>query len=274
MGVLTLLLRDVASGMSCNAKRFATVQTDPVVLIQALPTSLRHESVFPSSRRAVSASSSDLSYSHIESPKATSSINLLEGAQRGKSGSPGETIINPYGGKSGSPGETIINTYASLRGGAHEKRQAAVNEYLLDNPEIYVPSQSLLEHLRGVTMKEILFAVRDILEATKTEPDKAPQLYASLSSLPFFDICKRIYGVGRKEDLRRNSEGLLSHSPVTMKDFLRTMVAAAVNEWVFDGRHESLPDDLETDSGVMAIYRGELARREFLLSSTFEMPQR
>ncbi len=165
----------------------------------------------------------------------------------------------------GNPKETTFTPYASLRGGAHEKRQAAVNKYLLDNPEFYLPSPSLLEHLRGVTMSKIFFAVRNLLEATKTEHDKPPQLYSSLSSSPFFDICKRVYGVGRAEDLRRTSEHLLSHSPISIKDFLRSMIATAVNEWVFDGWH-----DLDCETGLSAIYREELAECEILLLSTSE----
>ena len=193
---------------------------------------------------------SDLRHSRFESPKATS----IQDKGGRASGEP-----------AGSPREIITTPYASLRGGPHEKRQVAVNNYLLENPEIYSPSPSLLENLKGVAMKEILFAIRDLLEVTKTRNDKAPQLYACLSSSPFFDICKRVYGVGRKEDLRRTSETILLHSPVTMRDFLRAMVAAAVNEWVFDGRHEYLPSDLDKKTGVMATYESELAKRESLL---------
>lgn len=62
--------------------------------------------------------------------------------------------------------------------------------------------------------------------------------------------CKRIYGVDCREDLRQDSEDFLLCSPVTIEDFLRAMIAAAVNEWVFDGRHESMPNDLNSASDL------------------------
>jgi len=163
---------------------------------------------------------------------------------------------------------TVMNSYASFPEDIRQKCLVAVNDYLLENPEIYSPSPSLLEMLKGTVMKEILFAIRDLLKASKTDIGTAPQLYSSLSSTEFFDICKRVYGVGCKEDLRRTSETLLLHSPVNITDFIRAMVAAAVNEWVFDGRHNPLPNDLGNEIGVSAIYESELAKREFLLWSS------
>jgi len=164
--------------------------------------------------------------------------------------------------------KTLLTSYVSFPEGAHAMCQAVVNNYLLDNPDTYSPSLVLLESLREITMREIRCAIRNLLEATKTDYDKVPQLYSTLSPGPFFDICTRVFNVGRREDLSRTSWTQLSHSPVIMQDFLRAMVAAAVYEWVFLERHDFLPSDLDKKPDVSKIFERELANRELLLTVT------
>lgn len=177
---------------------------------------------------------------------------------------------NALGETSGESEETFLTSYASFPEGAHAKCQAVVNDYLLHSPDTYSPNPNLLESLKELTMREIQCAIRDLLETTKTEYNKVPQLYSSLSSFPFFDICKRVFNVGRRDDLSRTSWTQLSHSSVIMQDFLRAMVAAAVHEWVFLERHDFLPGDMDKKTDVPEIFERELASCELFLSITGE----
>lgn len=189
----------------------------------------------------------DLSSLCIASPEKTKDKNLhVDALQETSDGSE----------------KALSTSYVSFPEGAHARCQEVVNNYLLDNPDIFLPSFVLLESLKDITMREIRCAIRNLLEATKTDYDKVPQLYSTSSPDPFFDICTRVFNVARREDLSRISWTLI------MQDFLRAMVAAAVYEWVFLERHDFLPSDLDEKPDVSEIFERELANRELLLSIT------
>ena len=234
--------------MSHTAKRSCTIRTNPIVLIQVHSPDSQNRHMSPTSSSGLSTLTSHLSYPRYETSKEDCNKHQPHTAIAEASRRPEEVSFTPY---------------LSFPGGALEKRQPAVNNYLLENPEKYSPSPSLLQNLKETAMKEIQLAIRNLLEATKTEHDKIPELYPSLSSAQFFDICKRVYGMGRKDDLRRTSEALLSQNPISIRSFLRTIIAASVNEWVFEGRHDSLPQDIDNKAGPSALYESELAMGEF-----------
>ena len=110
-------------------------------------------------------------------------------------------------------------------------------------------------------MNEIHSAVRDLLEGTGTKYDKFPQFDSSLSSSSLFAIFKRIFGVGRIEDIKPFVTPQ-PYNPSILRDCLRSIIAAAINEWVFDGAHEFLPSDLDKKTGISEVYETELARRK------------
>ena len=211
---------------------------------------LRHESTYSSSLDSLPILDLDLNFSHVEPRQGTTSNHV--------SAEPINKVL-------GEPAEAAISPHSLFHGGAHEKRQAAVNAYLLDNPESYRPSQSFLEDLKETIMKEIFMAVRDLLEGTNTICSKTPQLYLASSSLPFLEICKRIYGVGSQEELWRTSGTLLTFSPDVLSDFLRAIIAAAVNDWVLIGRHDFLPNDIHNHTGMLAIFMSEIAKGRLFL---------
>ena len=154
-----------------------------------------------------------------------------------------------------------------FQGGAHDQRRAAVNKYLFGNPETKSPSRSDLVRLQRATMEEIMFAIHHLLDSTATEHEKVPEIYSSVSHLPFLAICKRIYGAGNREDLLRTSAELLVHSQVSVGDFLRATIGAAICEWVFEGCHYSSLNDLDSQKDVYAIFASELAKRGLPLRS-------
>ena len=256
--VMLTCFRETASGMLLDRMRTEIAQTNPIIFCQVPLTHIRSGESRSSFLSSLGSVSLDFGSSHLEFTKEATGET------------PHHRTLDRISGK---PTEVAIADYPPVHEGAHEERRAGVIDYLLDDPQNYLPSKSHLETLKAEVMKEILFAVRNLLEATKTDYEKAPDLYASLSSIQFFNVCKRVYGIGRKQDLLNTAEDLLLSSPVTLRDFLRAMIAAAVNEWVFDGQYGSLPTGLDDTSCVLTIYQSEILKGELLRTMLWAEPR-
>ena len=148
---------------------------------------------------------------------------------------------------------------------------AAINEYLLNDPNRYFPSANHLQRLTSTLTQQINSAVKGIFtaaEASQVRPssrdpvrciERIPDLYGITSCEPFFHICKRVYGAGTVEELD-NKIGRLF---VTIQNLLRSLLATAIDDWVLNNGHSPLPD-LGTKTDISLVYENELRQREYL----------
>ena len=174
-------------------------------------------------------------------------------------------LLNMFVEQSRNNGESFSSQYERRM----RSQYAAIQEYLVDDPELYVPSSSALDRFKDTAICHIDCAVRSFLEAvgpnqgtcsesySATNYEKTPNLYGVLSSPSFFDICKRVYGASTVESLYEKS----LQSYVSMKDFLSALLAASITDWVFDGRHDSLPRKLTCKTEISRVYEGQVALR-------------
>ena len=156
------------------------------------------------------------------------------------------------------------------RGEGEMRRHAQIRDYLVDDPDGFVPNKKTLCDIKSMLLQQISGAVQGLLEEDGVEQagmasisasrnyEKVPQLYGLTSETQFFDICKRVYGAGTKDVLYAKA----SMSYVSMKNFLCSLLAAAVTDWVFDGRHESLPTSVDFKTGISRVYESQVAERK------------
>ena len=157
-----------------------------------------------------------------------------------------------------------------FRGDGGMWRHAQIRDYLVDDPDGFVPNKKTLCDIKSMLLQQISGAVQGLLEEDGVEQagmtsisasrnyEKVPQLYGLTSETQFFDICKRVYGAGTKDVLYAKA----SMSYVSMKNFLCSLLAAAVTDWVFDGRHESLPTSVDFKTGISRVYESQVAERK------------
>lgn len=156
------------------------------------------------------------------------------------------------------------------RGEGEMRYHAQIRDYLVDDPDGFVPTKKTLCDIKSMLLQQISGAVQGLLEEDGVEQagmtsisasrnyEKVPQLYGLTSETQFFDICKRVYGAGTKDALYAKA----STSYVSMKNFLCSLLAAAVTDWVFDGRHESLPNSVDFKTGISRVYESQVAERK------------
>lgn len=163
------------------------------------------------------------------------------------------------------------------------RAQAALREYIADEPGSYIPSQQNLMNQKSIIMCQISSEVGKLLDltnpalASQTRMDMSyerlggetlPRFYEALSDEDFCNLCLRIYGVGTKTELRAK----VASTPICMNKFMRGFVAAAVTDWVFDERHVSVPQMLSSDKiGVSRVYEEEV-RGSMLQASSLLQP--
>ena len=145
----------------------------------------------------------------------------------------------------------------------------AIKKYLNEDSDTYIPSEHILVEKRTELLSSIASAVQRLLKSgtepnektnlvltTTNEAEKAPEIQKALISDAFFNLCKRVYGAGTKQDLLKKTK----RSWVLMKDFLRAMVAASVKHWIFDDEHEFLPVDTVSKTSSSELFIKEIAR--------------
>ena len=117
----------------------------------------------------------------------------------------------------------------------------AIGKYLETNPERFLPCPGDLEKAKNELMERIDTAVCSLVETNQEHLCMIPQIYAALSSVAFEDICKRVYGASSRNEILKKHNGLQLRSAFTLNEFLCAIIAAAIHDWVFEGRHAPLP---------------------------------
>lgn len=141
-------------------------------------------------------------------------------------------------------------------------RLEKISDFLLIDPNVFLPSRENLDHRHGETMSCIRDAALQYLETTGVDDRAALEIYPCHSSTSFFDICKRLYNVISKERLLEEYAKLQLESPLSPTDFIRALMAAAITEWIFQGRHDPLPTPLAWTSSPAKMYEDIIAGRE------------
>ena len=146
---------------------------------------------------------------------------------------------------------------------------AAIQEYLLDDPDHSLPTKMDLSRLSSELAELICSAVRTLittaLDSQSTqlraphslEKEVVPDLGHALSIKSFFEVCRRAYGVRTVEELYMK----VGQSFVCTSDFVRSLLAVAIDEWVFKNGHQDLPDFRnDRKTGISLALEEELAR--------------
>ena len=242
--------RDVAKCDTSDVPQPNTNKSGIIVLVQECETT----------RRQASLSSTYTSSSPLTEMSPMQPEISQEGC--GKTGGGGRFAA----GSSRSEFDVILS-YTKFYEGTQTRSWATVNDRLFGNSEVCLPTRDDLEYLQGITMKEILFSVYALLESTATAYEGTQEIHTSVACLPFFEICKTVYGVGNKADLLIIFGDLQFQSPISLGVFLRALIGAAVYEWVFDGCHDSPLNDLDSRTGIPARFMSEIEKREWPLTA-------
>lgn len=138
-------------------------------------------------------------------------------------------------------------------------RYEKIVSFLQNDPNQFLPSHEHLENRKRETWRSIRDVGLRFLETAGISDGKVLELYGCHSSQPFFDICKRVYNVHTREELLTRSASLQIQSPLTMTDFIRALTAAAITEWVFEGKYNPLPGELSQPSKAATMYENIIA---------------
>lgn len=146
---------------------------------------------------------------------------------------------------------------------------SAVNEYMLDNPGHALPKTKKLHQNCAKLIEEIIAAVEELIMATPPQgnsissrvrnPDNdfPPDIARALSRQAFYELCSRTYGASNGLDL----DAKLGGSFVSTKDFIRALLGAAIDDWVFNNRHHHLPDlENKKKTAISEALEADLAR--------------
>lgn len=142
------------------------------------------------------------------------------------------------------------------------QRCEKITRFLRNDKNQYLPSQERLDFLKGQTMRWIRDVALWFLETAGIEDGKVMDLYGCQSSRPFFSICKRLYNVNTREELLEKSGLIQLRSPLNKRDFVRALTAAAITDWVFEGKHNPLPGEFSQPSKAAMKYESILAERK------------
>lgn len=191
------------------------------------------------------------------------------------------------GGQATSPNEPLLNAWLSLNqrlSFAQKPQQqdqtmkeryfANMQRYLSQDPERFMPSSTALQKLKANLTDLIQGAVQNFIEANTTvieSPagvrglntcEKKPDIFHALGSPFFFDICKRIYGVGAPKELLLKSERCY----VSVPHFIQAMLASAIQYWVFEGTEVDVPAMIAARSPISDVIEDRLATCKYIHS--------
>ncbi len=138
----------------------------------------------------------------------------------------------------------------------------ATRDFLAVSPEVFLPSRKFLDQLRDHTIEGIRSAAYDFIDSTGVHSEMIPQLYKSLRSPSFADICKRVYDASTNEELLGKFASLQSMSALSLVDFIRALMAAVITDWIFEGSHAPFAMELMQKSQPQVMYENIIAERE------------
>ena len=154
----------------------------------------------------------------------------------------------------GLPGSTI-----SLR---EQQRLTAIREYLIRDQDAYVPGCEELAKRKSELIQLITRAVRRLFDARNhvyktnvlVSQERTPLISEALSSRPFFELCKRVFGAGTTKTVYEKS----LRTYVLLEDFVRSMLGAAVHDWGLIGQRVDLSQHLHQKT-ELSFYESRIA---------------
>ena len=139
-----------------------------------------------------------------------------------------------------------------------------VQEYVADDPGLYIPSQKKLISQKSTILRHINTAIDHLLESKDSAMggrgfkahEQIPKLYEALTDHNFAMLTIRVYGVGIVKEL---SEKIFRFF-FTMQDFLRGLLAAAVTAWCFDEPQACFLEGMFNKTHFSEDYEGEVKK--------------
>lgn len=161
--------------------------------------------------------------------------------------------------------QALVPHGVSLLGGVNSACLEAIERYMLDDPQSFVPNVKVFEQLSSEMADQITRGVRSILrnptayrsiiddtddtdelqQWSANDYDKPPQLCTSLNSKSFLEICQKIFGGQSIDEVYKKS----ARSTMRIEDFLVAFVGATIFDWILQGRHRPLPPGLREPNG-------------------------
>lgn len=116
-----------------------------------------------------------------------------------------------------------------------------ISDFACSDRRRYLPNHKNLKNLGVAVSKCIATAVYDLLRATNTDPNKVPPVLLHTGEPQFFEFCKRIYEANSTVALIDRVVMIEIRSQLLLGQFLRSIIAAGVYDWVLQGQQDSLP---------------------------------
>ena len=206
--------------------------------LTAAPTTTRSISAAPShSLSTLTPAGSPItpsSYSPITPPPTVQfpeSVDRLHNAEYSPDSRPGQF-------HSTLTGDSVPGSSSQSRFPDSEYR---ISDFMRNDPRRYLPNHNDMRELNSSVGDCIGEAVCKLLDGTGTDLNKSADVIAHKHALPFFQLCKRIYGVNSTDTVCEKVLLVQTHSLLPLGEFLCSVIAAAVHGWVLKGEHVLLP---------------------------------
>ena len=143
----------------------------------------------------------------------------------------------------------------------------AIQDLLASNPTKNMPNQTQLKIFRTSINERIDKAVYTLLRESETDSTRYTDVFDFMgdTSEPskFLTLCKYMYGQDSRDELLKTMTMGESNSVPPLAISVRAFIAAALSNWVLDGRFSPLPPRVEDqDYGTLGE---ELSERLYLL---------
>ena len=168
------------------------------------------------------------------------------------------------------------NPHASQAHGVSSQesdRFMAIRNYLGKDPEQYESSTKSLNKRKLELMNRISSTVFRLLgrydeaELMKTEASlmvklKAnPKISSALRGTTFLELCMRLFGAGSREEVQERA----IRTALSLEQFLRAIIAAAISDWVLDEGRVDVCHQLHSKPEVSQHYERCIAEGESML---------
>ncbi len=114
-------------------------------------------------------------------------------------------------------------------------------DFMSSDPRQYMPSHNDMRKLSSSVSDCIGEAVCKLLDGTGTDLNKSADVITHKCTLPFLQLCKRIYGVNSTDAVCEKVLLVEIHSLLPLGEFLCSVIAAAVHDSVLKGEHVLRP---------------------------------
>ncbi|KAL8670509.1 MAG: hypothetical protein Q9168_004961 [Polycauliona sp. 1 TL-2023] len=141
---------------------------------------------------------------------------------------------------SDTPALGIQPTLASPEGMVLDRIFGNIETLMGEDPKSYLPKDTELRSLREDISSKIDSSVTTWLATSNTG---RPQFLEAVRNPASFQLLRRIYSTGNKEELMFKIARMSFQYPIDTGKVLRAMMGAAVFEWVFEGHHRWLTNE-------------------------------